>query len=735
MFTKLSGNFKRAYVEEALGACNVFVGPNQSGKTSRLLGVRYALGGAEVGRGNVGVHGSAIGEAYAPPGADRLFAELAGPYGTARFDLLQDGGKWRDPARWPTLTGPLAEVVTEKTRERLLPMVAASDLLSLGGDLARRAFVRRFSDPETLFPEPAELDPAQASDELDRAVRVQKRAAWDQAKGAVAAELRAKRNGKANGGGGADVVDVADVLIALQKYWDARKRDAGAMLRSLEAARVERAAKGVRAAGAEALPELRARLATAEAWERATEARAALAKAEKTLDGHEQQLMAARARLQAVQDAQARDVESQRAAMIAVLTAMRAAPALDVDQQAALTRREAELHERHQALMAALEPLDAKAADLKVRLSTGETLLGAIDRSHSGNCPLCTKADFDATATRAYLAPIVEARRAELAAVEQERARVAAQVTQTAAAYAQALNATQAEERAAEQRKAQAIANAEAQLRTFDEANAQALRTARAEVDMHGRFVDVTRAEVRTRAEALKTQGAPLTYSGPSAADLKQQVEALREAEVADRIAEQDEKHLAKAKAEQAQAKEFERLAKDLLQSWTVSLSNAAERCVTKYLPPGYRAVLDANTRAWKLLDEREGVGTSTPRSKHSACGWELAMLVPALAAAYTEDAPVRILTLDDADLAGVGDENLLTFFAALKNATDQGWLTQVFVAMNRIDADHLTALSTAGWVVRRTVSDVSSAPFALPTPPPPRTAEVFPILRLGELV
>lgn len=699
-FTRLVGNFKLAF-DEPLSDCTLFVGPNQSGKTSRLLGAQFALVGTAASP--VGVHGSAIADEFAPPGVDRVFAELSGPEGAARFDLVREGGKWRDPARWSVLSGAL-DAVSERDRGRLVPMVAAGDLLSLGSDLARRAFVQRFADPDSGFPEPVELAETAATDALERAVLAEKRALWDQARAAVAAELRTKR-----GPSGGETVDVADVLVSLQKYWASRKRDANAAVRAIEAARTERSAAD-QLAGSEVLAELEAKLATARAWESTAQVRARVAAVEQQLERYAAELKGAQAALDRLEQDQGHD--GKLAELEAAVTKAEVSPAMSK----LITERDAArplIEDCEAALTEAVKELAAHQA----KLEHGTVLLAAVTRARTAEvacCPLCARPGFDAAETSQFLTEAVEARRRALEDAR-ERETAAKMALERARVRHDGLVKALVSEHEAQQA---ARENARRELDVYKAQRAQARQRATAQVAAAERVLEVTQTERLGLLNALATAKAPSHYEGPSAAELAQRVGAKRQVQVAVALYEQEEGQLRKHTTEAERAKEFERLAKDLLHRWTAELKGTAEACVSKYMLAGFRAVLDLETRAWMVLDESR---SGRPRKKAAASGFELNVLVPALAAAYTEGAPVRVLILDDTDLAGVGVENAERFFGALQRAVREGWLTQVLAAGNRFEAV-LDRLEAAGWRVRR----LGAVDAPVPVPPAVETPYVL---------
>jgi hypothetical protein len=90
------------------------------------------------------------------------------------------------------------------------------------------------------------------------------------------------------------------------------------------------------------------------------------------------------------------------------------------------------------------------------------------------------------------------------------------------------------------------------------------------------------------------------------------------------------------------------------------------------------RLVLDDDCR-WGVLG-RDG----TPHGRGVASGSEWSSLAVALACAWTEGAPLRVLLLDDGDLGRFDPTHLAAFLSAVKGAVEAGRLTQAIVAWSR---------------------------------------------------
>lgn len=696
-FTRHRGNFKIHYNEE-IGPCTLFIGPNQSGKSGRIIGGRYALGGTDAW--SAGKHGSAIAAAFAPPGVDRLFHEFEGPDGRAIFEVLHHRGAWREPTP-PVFTDGL-ETINMNDRARVLPMVAMADLLTFGETKGRRAIVARFGLGLGNM-EPDDIQVTADDDDLSKAVKVQLRKLWEEAWNECARALTTPV--KERDANGKTAPDPTEVLVAVSKFFRAQKERHGKEIVALEAAIAERKAKlTAQAAGSEMLPQLKAQRDRALEWEKSQTARELQAQIERDKAAY-------RARALPFQEADARKEETAaaRAAERKTLEDAVAAARGVVDGLVADLRR-FELN-----LLKAANPLETSvrahllctqpdfifpekdaARDLEswVGLATGLLNQPVPPGAH---CPLCVRAGFDTIGTIQYLLGAIAERRESMAAT-----RRAIEVAQ---------------EKLNEANKALSTWDGAQQQRTS--ADEQARRDLTQE---HARIM----ASEAAAKKAFEGQKIPESYSGPSSAELQAHIDLLEQADVARKELIENQEAVRKVDKKRAQAKAFEEAAVEILQKILIGVQRTAEDTVSRYMPDGLRAVLDLDKNSWAVMDTRVGV----PRSKHSGSGWELDALAPALACGFTEGAPLRVLTLDDPDLDGVGLENAVRFFASLKRTVDAGHLTQVLAAGNRFEPV-LGEIMALGWKVIRVdaveapapvlpIPVVTPAPGPIPLPPLP---------------
>ena len=390
------------------------------------------------------------------------------------------------------------------------------------------------------------------------------------------------------------------------------------------------------------------------------------------------------------------------------------------ESAAALRRRKAELGAQRATITTpgALDELEAEVARLSAEaaelvttysalieaereseraLIRGSAFLDALevaithcDADGHSPCLLCGNPEFAPVAARDAIEPRVADRRVQLG-----EAKVAM------------VNAG----------KARATAESALQIAQMRLSQAQ-----RAKADAEGslRNIDLQTSEVD---KALAVVKAPESYVGPEAEVLAAQLQSLRQAEAIRAELEREEAYVAEVERERDDAKECELRSKKLLNQALVKTQAAAEAAVNRYMVPGFQAKLDLAKCAWNV------VGTDgRPHSKHVACGAELGALMLALGVAWTDGTPLRILVLDDADIASFDPVNMRAFLGVVQQAVADGLLTQAFVGWSRPDE------VPAGWSMVVTDGDgsVAVAPV-LPelsvsgTPPPPPVVVIPP--------
>ena len=636
-FTHLRGNAK-VPVNTPVGPKTFVIGPNQSGKSGLVIDARYALAGVK--GWSLGVHGSAIAE-LVPEGHDTFFAELDGPDGTASFQVLKEGAKWRDPQPGPTFTGALAERLTATDKKAILPLVSMRDLLEMGPDLGRRAFMLRFGNaakvPDLIKPRPDQL------------------ALWNKTRDEQTVLLTVtdpKTREKV-------VPDASVILVAMNKAFARLKKAEGVKISGLEKALAARRSMLVEeAAGSEVLPVLVAQHETARLWEAAAHLRGRLAALEKD--------KAAYREMAAPFMPPERDIAARQ------------------EREAARAQVRGDFEVKIANATAAIEVCDKDITAQTDIFKIGKWFIKAVGQSPF--CPVCRTTEvhpvgggeahaYSAAEIQAFIEPMVADRQKSIAAADVHRAALALALRQERTAFQQWEQGIKAED-------------------------AKTLGAKNQLTQEHARIMSAER-EVQA---ALAATNAPASYTGQTAAELEAHIDALKAADVARQKLEEDTAELRGLRASQDLAKELETEAKTVLDVLIARAKSTGEAAVNMYMADGLRAAIDLEGCAWRVLDK-----SGPARTRHTASGFELDVLTPALAAGYTEG-PLRVLTLDDEDLAGVGLENAERFFAALGKAVDQGWLTQVFCAGNRFEMV-IPALERMGWTIIHTGNGVQSPP------------------------
>lgn len=660
-FDRIRGNFKTEY-DYAIGAKTLIIGANQSGKSGVLIGARYSLLGTAAW--TIGVHGSEVA-GFAPKNAVRLWNELAGPDGSAMWEAIYDQAdqKWAEPEKKPIWKGAIEQIPVE-LRKNVLPLATMSELLFYGADRGRRAVINRFGDRSAL--DPIKLLPDQ-------------KALWEEVRVAATKKLTKLEEG-------VEVLpDASEVLVQMNKDFAKIKRDEGAKIKQLQKSIDERMPLLIQqAAGSEQIPTLRAQLERAVQWESAHALRERLARIEK----EKEIFRADRERLQLTPEALSKREAAEKGAQAehaAAETTLRETATAEIKTcEAEVTR------------------LDSEIVFHKERLIWGEGLIATLNRAqemrHQADaqaetclCPIC-KNPFDPAPALEMISPMVAQRRAILEETTSRRDRASKQIASVRSALESALSAHRAK-----------VAQWEQQVAKEKEAlNREAARLRQE----HTRIM-TAEEEIKKSIAAI---GAPATYTGAASAELRAEIDRLENAAKSRKTLEDETENVRNLDVIRTRAKTLEEEAKKILDLLVAQVKEKAELTVNKYILDGPPAVLDLEKNAWRIIDNK-----GEARSRHTMCGLEEDFLIPGLAAAYSEEAPLRALILDDRDIAGVGTENAERFFRALGNAVDKGWLTQVIVAGNRLEAviDRIAAL---GWMVVRT--DVAlTAPVQVPVP------------------
>jgi len=649
-FTRIRGNLKNSFDEE-LGEVTLWIGPNMSGKTGRLITAKIATMGP--GGHSGGVKGSDLMR-LAAPGSMGLYAALVSPSGSCELKVQTEGGKAKQPDH--ILTGAFLEL-DDTEKERMMPMVSMGDLLDLGPDRGRRAVVKRFGNIKTV-PTPDALLPAQ-------------QALWDEGCTAVMNDAPAD-------------ADASELLVALNKWFNQAKLDAGRSLKVKERSLEERRQKlNKQAAGGEMLDDLVAQWTQAKAWEDAA---------------------GLRARLEAIEAQKIEYREKRKPFELADKEGKQR----EADDLARRTELEA-------AIAAAQETFDAAAADVadqEGRLVSGELWQKTLDRAvqmiaegHDASCPLCTTLRVCKT---------IDAQHDEWELFDPSKVlkeRIMPAVTKRLESVEVARKVRASAEVALVLAKGE-LAKYEQSLSAAGRADSEARSRLRAEAHR----IQAIEGEVHN---ALKLSEAPTSYEGLTAAELKAEIDAIEGAVRARALIEEETAELRKLEAGRDLAKKMEIESKKLLTALIRDVKATAEASVNALMVPTKRAVIDLTKNAWNVV----GVH-GKPVGKHEMCGFERCSLVPALAAAYTEGAPARYLVLDDDDLRGFSRGNLRALMKVLVKAVRDGVLTQVFMAHSWLTEED----APEGVVVHKlslppgveVEEPVFQLPAARPTPPAP---------------
>lgn len=204
-----------------------------------------------------------------------------------------------------------------------------------------------------------------------------------------------------------------------------------------------------------------------------------------------------------------------------------------------------------------------------------------------------------------------------------------------------------------------------------------------------------TAQAARAQAEQLFSL-AGFTEEVPAATLLSQLGQARAARELRELLREREET----ARREELAGEDFKVLEKEaglLLQKVLEEVVAEAETAVTRYLPVSFDVKLRLE-EAGKPVCRWEIVGTDgEPHATGAASGSEDVLLLVALACAWTEDAPVRVVLLDDRELGLMDPVTLKETLEFLAGRVKSGVLTQVVVAWTRPEE------IPAGWTVVKT--------------------------------
>lgn len=207
--------------------------------------------------------------------------------------------------------------------------------------------------------------------------------------------------------------------------------------------------------------------------------------------------------------------------------------------------------------------------------------------------------------------------------------------------------------------------------------------------DIESRLPDAQVAQLRIQQTELTQQlkgvtvGLPEPYQGPSAEELRNQINIIREALANHKRIARETEEMHQLLDEQATAKLLERQVTSMLNSYIQTVRERAQDTVNRYMPEGFRAELRVTDTVceWRMFGDD---GRSHKSGAYS--GSEGGNLLIALAQAWGADAPLRIVLLDDVDLGVFDRDQLASVFAKFKESVDAGLIDQVILVWNRPD-------------------------------------------------
>jgi hypothetical protein len=162
-------------------------------------------------------------------------------------------------------------------------------------------------------------------------------------------------------------------------------------------------------------------------------------------------------------------------------------------------------------------------------------------------------------------------------------------------------------------------------------------------------------------------------YDGPASWDIQTQIQQIEQAQAIKANFEREVEQLTDLKQEQAAYKTIEKEAAKLLVSQLKKLKATAESAVNHHMPATFAATLNDDGK-WSVGGH--AVGTLS--------GSELSALTLALNLAWTDASPIRVLLLDDEELALFDATNVAELFTTVSAAVKRGDISQACVATSR---------------------------------------------------
>ena len=217
----------------------------------------------------------------------------------------------------------------------------------------------------------------------------------------------------------------------------------------------------------------------------------------------------------------------------------------------------------------------------------------------------------------------------------------------------------------------------------------QLVEVTRAIAAIEMRLPDAQIAQLSTHKREVEQQlqgvsvGLPEPYEGPTSEDLRIQLNIIREAQANRKRIDSETIEMHRLLDEQATAKLLERQVTVMLNTYIQRVRVRAQDAVNRYMPEGFRAELHVTDTvcAWRMI------GADGRAHKAGAySGSEGGHLIVSLSQAWGEDAPFRMVLLDDVALGVFDRQRLTSLFAKFKEAVNNGLVDQVVIAWNRPD-------------------------------------------------
>lgn len=626
-FEQLNSNIK-THVSERLAPLTAWCGRNRSGKTSRIDAITLAL----TGKHAVGPHGVDLIE-LGVQNTPSLFAELSGPDGKTEWKLAIENGKAKKPGP-PLRVGRIADLIKDEDLEHILPAQSMASLIRLGTPLTREAIFSRFGQLNDI--------------RTPRGLNEDQLKLW-------AEGLKEVREADAK-------ADTAEQLSALNAWMRRKKLALGKELNALEAiATKKEEAMAPAAAGAEQLPEWKKQLAVAEAWERASAARARKAAIDAATDSYR---------------ARGRPLIEEEKTLVA-----NAAKHTELIKQLETDRA---------TILSQVSAIEEQIKTETFYLAGGEWVTECLHRgikaaeaagTTTSPCLVCSNPDFEPAVALEQVLPRVEARKASIQALYKKKAQVEASAAEVTA-------------------KISALQSEQAAVHADFETRKAALR------------LEYAQLTAQREENALALVGAPATYEGPTSVELRSRIESVSVINTKQVAVDEDLIKVRQLKTARDTAKVLEEEAAKLLNQLLKQTADAAQAAVNKYMPAGFRAKLDTDSVAWTVIGTD---GRAHPKGAMAAS--EKGSLLVALALAWTEGQAARFVILEEEETAGFEPETLRGVLDALRDAQADGLITQVFMTSFRPHElpDYIHKIWVGG--VGLTEGEPAPAPVSVPAP------------------